>query len=260
MSRPWTSLQNPTVPVMRCVTDIVEHYDFLLHNKIQNETEVRFIFGNMIVEMLCRYFQFKLSLEQSDYGDDASLNISSGSRYDYVMWSLMYTGRTQLDAIDSDPKGVPLIVIETKHQDDLSLATAGQAISYFSRAKRGITNYSGVGLLLNEWNGTVQFRILLFPYTKPSVTVFGIQAILLPTIALNYDEFIKGDVIKLISTICGQFLSTQSFRMDLPDELEIVAPDNMFGAYTKDELQKQQLKQKDEIIAQLQNKIKQLQN
>ena len=51
--KPWTSQQNPAIPVMRCITDIMEHYDFLLHGRIRNETEVRFVFGNMIVEMLC---------------------------------------------------------------------------------------------------------------------------------------------------------------------------------------------------------------
>ena len=95
LSRPWKSLQNPAIPVMRCVADIMEHHDFPLWGKIMNESEVRFVFGNMIVEILCRYFQSKLSLERSDCGEDASLNTSSGSRYDYVMWNLMYTGRTK---------------------------------------------------------------------------------------------------------------------------------------------------------------------
>jgi len=31
-----------------------------------------------------------------------------------MMWNLMYTGRTQSTASKSDPKGVPLIVIEMK--------------------------------------------------------------------------------------------------------------------------------------------------
>lgn len=69
LSKPWTSQHNPIVPVMRCVADVIEHYNFLLHGRRRNETEVRFVFGNMIVEMLCRYFQFKLSLEQSTTKD-----------------------------------------------------------------------------------------------------------------------------------------------------------------------------------------------
>ena len=69
LSKPWTLQHNPIVPVMCCVADVIEHYNFLLHGRRQNETEVRFVFGNMIVEMLCRYFQFKLSLEQSTTKD-----------------------------------------------------------------------------------------------------------------------------------------------------------------------------------------------
>jgi len=53
LSRPWKSLQNHAIPVMRCVTDIMEHRDFLLKDKIMNESEVRFVFGNIIVEMQC---------------------------------------------------------------------------------------------------------------------------------------------------------------------------------------------------------------
>lgn len=44
---------------------------------------------------------------------DLQLYLISKQLYDYVMWSLMHTGRTQSDA----SKSVPLIVIETKHQD-----------------------------------------------------------------------------------------------------------------------------------------------
>ena len=69
-----------------------------------------------------------------------------GSKYDYVMWRLMHTGPIQSTAKGSVPEGVPL-VIKTKHQADLSFATAGQAISYFSYAKQGINNYSGVIVL-----------------------------------------------------------------------------------------------------------------
>jgi len=54
------------------------------------------------------------------------------------MWKLMHTGTTQHNAKDSELTGVPLIVIETKHQASLSLKTAGQAISYYSRASCSI--------------------------------------------------------------------------------------------------------------------------
>lgn len=59
----------------------------------------------------------------------------------------MHTGPIQSTVKGSVPEGVPLVVIKTKHQADLSLATAGQAISYFSHAKQGINNYSGVIVL-----------------------------------------------------------------------------------------------------------------
>jgi len=96
--------------------------------------------------------------------------------HEYVMWRLMHVGESQASAKASAPKPVPLIVIEIKHQSSLSLNTARQAISYFTRAKHGISNYSGVAFLLNEWNNIVQFRILLFPFCT-NVESFGAQAV-----------------------------------------------------------------------------------
>ena len=120
----------------------------------------------------------------------------------------MHIGTTGTAAEGSKPKGVPLIVIETKHRQKLELNTTGQAIAYYSHSKQGLqgSQCSGVAFLFNEYDGTIQFRIILFPYTRQPDSksgVFGAQALLLPIITKKYDAFIQ-DVIKLICIICGQ--------------------------------------------------------
>ena len=98
LRQPWSLSWHPSVPVMRCVADINERHYFLLNDATHNEAEVRYVFGNSIVEMLCRHFFFKLTLEQTEKVDDSSLNTSQRSRYDYVIWRLLHIGTTRSDA------------------------------------------------------------------------------------------------------------------------------------------------------------------
>ena len=210
LCKPWESEQPPRVVVMRCVADIEEHYNFLKKTNqksnwkshINNEAGVRYVFGNMIIDMLCRYFKYKITLEESDSVENAALNTSSGSKYDYVVWRLMLTEKDK-------ERNVPIVVLETKHENTLTLKAAAQAISYYPRSRQGIDNFTGVAFLLNEWNGNVEFRIILFPYYCDT---FGAQAVLLPTIKRNFEEFLKGDVIKLICTVCVYCLQLKLFK------------------------------------------------
>ena len=154
---------------------------------------------------------FKLTLEQIDFESTNPFNTSEKSRYDYVVWKLMFTGKTAKE----NPEGVPLIVVETKHSKSLMLKAAGQAIAYYSRSKNAFTG-SGVGILLNEHQGNIAFQIILFPFNnavcgtdeKPQ---FGSQALLLPEIKQSYDDFMKGDFVKLICAVCSK-ISEDEFK------------------------------------------------
>ena len=81
LNTPWSSnlQRHPRVATTRCVADIAEHHDFL------HDGGVRFAIANPIVDMLCWYFDYRVTLEESDYksGDDA-LSTSPGSRHDLV--------------------------------------------------------------------------------------------------------------------------------------------------------------------------------
>jgi len=78
----------------------------------------------------------------------------------------------------------------------------------------------------------------VFPYTRQPDSksgVFGAQALLLPIITNKYDEFIQGDVIKLICIICGQ-IDRKPFCLGVPGELDLIISDKVIGVYSQTEL------------------------
>ena len=97
--------------------------------------------------LLCRFRRF----------NDTTLTTSSGNKYDYIVWRLMFT---HLD----NQLQMPVIVLETKHRPNLQLQAVAQAISYYAHANKGYDKM-GVAMLLNEYERTVQVRFILFPYT-----------------------------------------------------------------------------------------------
>ena len=97
---------------------------------VQNEAGVRYTFGNLIIDMLCRYFGYRLTLKESDPSGGDVLNTSTGSRYDYVCWRLMCRSE------DNEDIFTPTVVLETKHEQTLQLKAAAQVISYYSQAKQ----------------------------------------------------------------------------------------------------------------------------
>ena len=74
--------KNPRVHVLKCCYEIVRRLDFLIHGKINNETGVRYAYGNPIVEMLCEFFDYKLILEDTmkDRGDLVTTSSQSKAR------------------------------------------------------------------------------------------------------------------------------------------------------------------------------------
>ena len=177
-----TTLESYLNIVLRCLADIWEHKTFLYKSLINNEASVRHAIANPIINMLCKYFEYRVTLEEGENTDNDALNISSGSRYDYVCWKTMYKKNRWFDA---RTKYVPVVVIETKHQIDLNtnFNAVAQAIGYYSRAKKNISS-TGIAMLVNEWKGDISFRIVLFPYQNN--LHFGVQALLLPTITRSF--------------------------------------------------------------------------
>ena len=122
----------------------------------------------------------------------------------------------------------------------LTLKAAGQAIAYYSRSKSAFTG-SGVGILLSEHIGNVMFRIILFPFNNTECGIgdkaqFGSQALLLPEIEQSYDDFMKGDFVKLICAVSSS-ISDEEFKLQLPQDLELVLPLSVMGAFSSAELE-----------------------
>jgi len=72
---------------------------------------------------------------------------------------------------------VPVVVLETKHESSVKLKVVAQAIGYYACAKKNYTG-TGIALVLNEYQGEIGVRFILFPYTDSDT--FGAQALLLP--------------------------------------------------------------------------------
>ena len=261
LNTPWHLTHRPIVAVRRCIADISEHQEFLLEG-MENEACVRFVIANPIIDMLCRYFNYRVTLEESDISKASGdpLNTSPGSRYDYVCWKLMFKN-TLTETY------TPVVVLETKHQAELNLKAAAQAIGYYSRAKKNIDS-TGFALLLNEWTSQdscnerksrVSCRIVLFPYKKGHR--FGAQALLLPITTSFFDEFVThGNILKLICTMCGVLEDTKPFTVTLPSGLELVSTGDLLGVYSKEALKdlqhQKEFAEKDEEIEKLTRELR----
>ena len=149
---------------------------------------------------------------------------------------------------------IPVVVLKTKHQ--LNLKTAAQAIGYYSRAKT--INSTGIALLVNESDGYVSFRIVLFPYQKKN---FGAQAILLPSTRYSYDNFVaSGSVIKLICTICGVLVLDKSkpFTVTLSGGLEVVDAENLIGVYSEQALKELEIEELERKLEEQKEELRKL--
>ena len=79
---------------------------------IGNESTVRYVYGDPIVDMIIDSFGYKLEIEETvGSKDESQVNLSSGSKTDYCCWRLYRsTGKT---------KSACITVLETKHEKNI---------------------------------------------------------------------------------------------------------------------------------------------
>ena len=92
------------------------------------------MYANAIVEMLCKYFKYQVDLEESDWFESDLLKTSPASRYDFIIWRLVYIKSPSQTM--NDRSLAPIVVIETKH-GSLHLKAVAQAVAYYARANKG---------------------------------------------------------------------------------------------------------------------------
>jgi len=221
--------RNPKPYIMQCCAEICENF-VSLKDGVRNEAAVRYAYANPIVKVLYRYFHYKLDFEETEPVSGPLLT-SQGSKYDYVVWRLMVSS-------SSTSEEVPVVVLETKHETSVRDKAVAQAIGYYARAKK---NYTGTGfaLILNEFNSHITVRFILFPYTSGDdsfgVQSFGVQALLLPSCTYTHDDFLDGEIIKMLLGIC---MKIELFTLRCPNFLEIVVPINLIGVYSKEAMER----------------------
>ena len=77
---------------------------------IQNEEGVWYMYGNALIDMLCRAFNFIAEVEEPINEDEEYMTVTSDkSKPDYVCWKLMYR------QVDHKEMHTAAVVVETKH-------------------------------------------------------------------------------------------------------------------------------------------------
>ena len=82
-------ITNPHVHMLKCCYEIMRRLDFILEKKSNNKAGVRHSCGNPIVEMLCKFFNYKLVLEDTMNNRADKVMTSWSSKADYLIYSLM---------------------------------------------------------------------------------------------------------------------------------------------------------------------------
>ena len=231
--------KRPEAHVLRCCYEIARRMAFLEDGKINNEAGVRYSYGNPIVEMLCEFFGYKLTLEDSmnDRGD--LVTTSEKSKADYVIYTLMK---------DKDNKdySVSAVIIEVKHCKELNKNFAAQVMGYYCKAKQG-NNLSGFAMLLNEFDNIISIKFFLFPYkyynSESKTAGYCIQSLMLPTLKFTYDEIVDNpSLIQLILLLADVNADNPVVSLECPPNVTPIIASQIIGVYTNDELVQKQLK------------------
>ena len=148
----------------------------------------------------------------------------------------------------------------------MQLKAIAQAIGYYARAKKDNTG-SGIAVVLNQYYvndmNKVQIRFILFPFMDQGN--YGVQGLLLPIFTCSFEEFLRGEIIKVFLAASLAFKNhTNKFSILLPAGFKPIIARNLIGVITNDEKLvrdvtqplEQQLQEKDQ---QLQEKDQRLQ-
>ena len=149
---------NPYKHVLKCRHSISQNYGFLIDG-IKKEAELRYAYGDPLVNMLCEAFDYKLELEDSmdEARNDSIVTVSDQSKADYICWTL------KKDIESKTGMSISVVVLETKRRQKLTDEAVAQLLGYYCKSK-GKDNQTGVAILLNEYNQQVEIRLFLFPY------------------------------------------------------------------------------------------------
>ena len=153
-------MYNAYAHTFKCRHNISRHRGFHLKG-IKNEVGVRYPYADPLVDMLCEGHGYKLELEDTMAGAVDNNNhsiVSEKSKADYVCWII-----TQGKELP-----VAVVVLEAKHITTINKNGTAQVLGYYCRSKGIHDNKTGVAILFNEYQDTVQVRFFLFPYQKIS--------------------------------------------------------------------------------------------
>ena len=227
--------KEPDTHVQRCYSEIKGRKGFLKDDTIKNEAEVRFSYGNPIVEMLCEFFSYKLTLEDSmnDRGD--LVTTSEQSKADYVIYTLTKDAHKK-------EYSVCAVIIEVKHCKEPFTA---QIMGYYCKAKQG-NNQSGFAMLLNEFGGTISANFFLFPYkyynSASKTAGYCLQSLMLPTLKFTYDEIIDNkSLIQLILLLADVNVHNPVVSLECPPDVTPIIANQIIEVYTDDKFEQKQL-------------------
>ena len=231
--------KRPEAYVLKCCSEIARRMSFLKDGKIHNEAEVQISYGNPIVEMLCEFFGYKLTLEDSmnDRGD--LVTTSEQSKADYVIYTLMK---------DEHKKeySVCAVIIEVKHCKELNKHFTAQIMGYYCKAKQG-NNQSGFAMLLNEFDNIISAKFFLFPYkyynSASKTAGYCLQSLMLPTLKFTYDEIIDNQsLIQLILLLADMNADNPVVSLECPPNVTPIIANQIIEVYTDDKFEQKQLK------------------
>ena len=187
-------IKNPDLYIFNCCSTIASSINFVTMN---NETSVRFSYIEPILRMVCTAHGHDMNVERTMANGDWPVAVSDQSKADYVCW---YNKCNNIKFHQT------CMIVETKHQKKLNDNTISQTLGYYMRAKGILCKHMmdkkpGIAFLFNQYEGRIDVKIFLFPFGD-SDKGFGVQALLLPTISVGYDQFLRSGIPELIFVLC----------------------------------------------------------
>ena len=220
--------------VKECRAQISRRLSFIRYNRIKNESILRYVYGDAVVQMLVAGHGHAMEIEGT-IGDQEETVVSG----DYRCWQL----RLVRDSSEFKDCEVCVIVMETKRnlsQPATLNKCIGQLLGYYCANKRD-KNTSGVALLLNSYEQTITIGIFIFPYFKDGFTA---QSLMLPLIQLANEPCLTDGVLVLI-----YLLSISDDLLKLPCKGNVIFCNQIF-VYSEQQLTNFAIQALRELVAQ----------
>ena len=221
--------------------------------KIRNESTVRYVYGDPIVDMLIDSFGYKLEIEETvGSKEESQVNISSCSKTDYCCWRLYKEqGKAKF-------KSACITVLETKHEKTIRDKHYAQVLGYYCFNKAPL-DHTGIAIILNEYANHVTVGFFIFPYveTTEENIKWGLQALLLPMHTCESADVIRNRTfLELIYLFC---MDCDCDVPRLPCPEKIIFPERVDGVLTEHEYKEMLLQEKDQAIQERNQALQELQ-